>query len=346
MTDTATDSGSGNDSGLGNRDRRGDWRPPYLVNLPVIFAWPPKPWAALKWTFGFPGYLWPWNAVYLSIAVMSWFFLTPPLAEMQSLELWWIAIVWGRNMAFTVVLFGGLHLWLFTFKRQGIAYKYSTRPLAKDNKIFTFGNQTWDNVFWSLAGAVTVWTVYEVLTLWAYANDWLPYIDWETNPVWFVVFLMLIPAYREMHFYVIHRILHWKPLYDRFHELHHRNVIVGPWSGLSQHPVESIAYFSCVLLHFVVPSHPIHAMFTLHQAALTPAVGHLGFDRIVVRGGGEVPVNNYFHYLHHKYLECNYSGDGMPLLDKVFGTYHNGSDADHVRTEQRLAERAAARLRA
>ena len=33
----------------------------------------------------------------------------------------------------------------------------------------------------------------------------------------------------------------------------------------------------------------------------------------------------YMHYLHHKYFNVNYGGDGLVPFDRVFGTYHDGS---------------------
>ena len=37
-------------------------------------------------------------------------------------------------------------------------------------------------------------------------------------------------------------------------------------------------------------------------------------------------TGDYDHYLHHKYFECNYAGSTVNFLDKVFGTFHDGSD--------------------
>ena len=50
-------------------------------------------------------------------------------------------------------------------------------------------------------------------------------------------------------------------------------------------------------------------------------------------------MGTYGHYLHHKYFECNYGADGLPLLDIVFGTFHDGSDAATERMNKRLQER-------
>ena len=342
MTDTTVDgsaTGRAGGAGLGTRDKRGDWRPPYLIEPPAPMAWPPKPLGVVKWLLGFPGYLWPWNAAFLGIAAVAWFFLTPPLAAMQSFEIGWIAAVWARNLGLTVLVFGGFHLYFYILKGQGTDFKFTTRPLARDNKHFTFGNQVHDNMFWTLASGVTIWTAYEVVTLWLYANGLIPFINWETDPVWFVALLLLIPIFREFHFYVVHRLIHWKPLYDLAHALHHRNVNIGPWSGLSMHPIEHILYFSGVLVHWVVASHPLHAIFHLLHTGISPAQGHCGFDRIALGGGRELKIDNYYHYLHHKNFECNYSGDGFPLFDRLFGTYHDGSDEAQERMNRRLAAR-------
>ncbi|MEZ5669763.1 MAG: sterol desaturase family protein [Alphaproteobacteria bacterium] len=331
------------DATIGKRDKRGDWRPPYLLRLPALFAWPPQPLGVLKWLFGFPGYLWPWNALFLGVAMLSWFLLTPSLASMQTLEVGWIALILARNAALTALIVGGWHTYFYIFKRQGTAYKYTNRPLATDNDAFLFRNQVRDNMFWTFASGVPIWTAYEVLTLWFYANGWIPFVNWETNPVWFVVLLMLIPAIREMHFYWIHRLIHWAPLYRTVHHLHHRNVNIGPWTGLSMHPVEHLLYFSGVALHWVLASHPIHALFHMQHAAFSPSSGHCGFDRLSIgRGGKAVMIDNYFHYLHHQYFECNYSGDGMPVFDKVFGTFHDGSPAAQERMNARFIARAQA----
>lgn len=328
------------DTTLGVRDKRGDWRPPYQLKVPPIFEWPLRPLAIAKWLFGFPGYLWPWNTLYLGLALVTWFFLTPAMATMQSLEPGWIAIILGRNVGLTVLIVGAWHSYFYIFKRQGSDFKYTTRPLGKNNSTFMFGNQVHDNMFWTFASAVPIWTAYEVMTLWAYANGWLPFADMISNPVWFVVLLLLIPAIREVHFYAVHRLIHWPPLYKTVHHLHHRNVNIGPWSGLSMHPVEHLFYFSGALLHWIIPSHPIHVLFHLQHAALSPAQGHCGFDRVVVgRDGKGVEIGNYFHYLHHKYFECNYSGDGMPIFDKVFGTFHDGSEAATERMNRRVLGR-------
>ena len=103
-------------------------------------------------------------------------------------------------------------------------------------------------------------------------------VDWKSHPVYWALWLCAIPFWREFHFYWIHRAIHWPPLYRTVHYLHHKNINPGPWSGLAMHPVEHLLYFSVVLIHWVVPSHPIHFLFNAQHTALTPAGGHHGFE--------------------------------------------------------------------
>jgi sterol desaturase/sphingolipid hydroxylase (fatty acid hydroxylase superfamily) len=317
----------------GSRDDRGHWRPDYLLQIPPHWQWPPRLPALLKWLFQFPGYLWPWNLLYLVIPVVAWLYLTPSLATMQTFEAGWIGIVLARNLAITLLFFGAWHVYFYVIKKQKNDYKYNAEPPATGTRRFLFGNQVGDNIFWTLASGVTIWSAYEVITLWAYANGFLPYIDWETNPILFALVLLLVPLLRDVHFYLVHRLLHWRPLYKAAHYLHHRNVNIGPWSGMSMHPIEHLLYFSGVLLHWVIPSHPIHALYHLFHAGLSPAKGHCGFERIVA-GRNSLQLGNYFHYLHHTQFECNYGSDGMPILDKIFGSFHDGSEQAERRVKQ------------
>ena len=154
--------------------------------------------------------------------------------------------------------------------------------------------------------------------------------------------MLLIPTFRDLHFYLVHRLIHWPPLYHAVHKLHHNNVNPGPWSGLAMHPIEHLLYFSGVLIHWIVPSNPVHAIFHLAHAGLAPAPGHAGFDKIVVGEESAIDTHSYDHYLHHKYFECNYA-DGVIPLDKWFGTFHDGSSEAQERMDKRFMEQARRR---
>jgi len=104
------------------------------------------------------------------------------------------------------------------------------------------------------------------------------------------------------------------------------------------HPVEHVVYFSAVLIHWVVPSHPVHAMFNLFHAAMAPVPGHTGFEKIELGQAHTVDTNGQAHYLHHKYFEVNYADGAIPF-DRWFGSFHDGSPEAHAAMKTRLAAR-------
>ena len=316
---------------LGVRDAKGEWQPANLPQPSPMWDRPVRVKVILKAIFGHDGILWPKNLVYMGIAVVAWLFFTPSLERTATFQIGWIAEIYLRNVALLVLIAGGLHLRLYIKRTQGKKFKYNARWLAKKNRAFLFGNQTWDNMFWSLISGAGIWTAYEAVTLWMYGNGWLPRVEWRTPAGIAYCSLMMIAVLflRQMHFYWTHRWTHWKPLYKVAHYLHHRNVNIGPWSGLSMHPIEHLIYFSGVLLHWVIPSHPIHAVFHLLHTGLSPAAGHAGFSKFVVKDDKTFSNGGYFHYLHHRYFECNYGNEGVPL-DKWFGSFHDGSPAAHA----------------
>jgi sterol desaturase/sphingolipid hydroxylase (fatty acid hydroxylase superfamily) len=63
----------------------------------------------------------------------------------------------------------------------------------------------------------------------------------------------------------------------------------------------------------------------------------------VLHQGVAVKTHDFFHYLHHKYFECNYGADGVLPLDKWFGTFNDGTQASTDAMNKRLI--AAARKR-
>jgi sterol desaturase/sphingolipid hydroxylase (fatty acid hydroxylase superfamily) len=328
-----------NDADYGTRDRRGSWKPASLIEYPPVFVWPAQPMGFLKWLFGYPGYILPWNLFYALLAVFLWIYLAPPLDTMRTFAPGWIAQLFGLNVIMAVAFFGAFHFRLYRQKAQGTQFKYNPKWLDVGNPAFLFKNQTIDNMIWSIGSGLPIWTAYEAVTLWLFANGYIPFVSWESHPYYFVALMVLVPLIREVHFYLIHRMIHWPPLYRTVHKLHHKNVNPGPWSGLAMHPVEHLFYFSGALIHWIVPSHPIHAVFHLLHAGLSPAPGHTGFDKMVV-GDKLVDTECYAHYLHHKYFECNYADGAIPL-DKWFGSFHDGSDEAREAMMKRRVERAS-----
>ncbi len=327
------------ESRYGRRDQRGNWRPSEAITYPPVFVWPARPLAFLRWL---PEYILPWNLLYALIAILFWAHLSPPLEAMARLDASVIAFILVRNAALVFLFFGAWHLRLYVRKAQGTAFKFNPKWPDRDNKIFLFGNQTVDNIIWTFVSAVPIWTAYEVLTLWAFGNGYIPYLSFNDHPYLFMAVMVAVVPFREVHFYVVHRLIHWPPLYRMIHKLHHNNTNPGPWSGLAMHPGEHLLYFSSVLIHWIVPSHPVHALFNLVHLALSPAPGHVGFDKVVVGDDRVMGTHSHAHYLHHKYFRCNYADGAIPLY-KWFGSFHDGTDAAQEAMNARSRTQAAAK---
>lgn len=308
-------------------------RPDVPIAVSPIFAWPPQPKAIAIW-FRDRWFALAENSVLVGVALICWTWFQPPLEAMTDLSLGWIAQIWLRNMVLMIMVAGGLHLYFYTWRRQAERLKYDPRSLPLEGRSFTFKNQFWDNVFWTLASGVTFWTAYEVLMFWAMANGYAPVLFWSDNPVWFVLLFFLTPLWISFHFYWIHRALHWPPLYRLAHALHHRNTNVGPWSGLSMHPLEHLLFFSSILIHWIVAAHPIHILFHMQHQALTAATSHTGFENMLVKDKKRLALGTFHHQMHHRYFECNYGNLEVPW-DKWFGSFHDGSEASHEQMKER-----------
>ena len=211
--------------------RKGAWHHSPETPIPVspILEWPPRPLEWLKWISGY------WLAissitVIFVFACLIYAFFQPDTETMKQLSLGWVAQIWLRNVVLLTLVAGSMHFWFYSLSGQGKKLKFDHRTLAKNKAIYMFRDQTLDNIFWSIASGVSFWTFYEVMYFWAAANGVIPTIGLVGNPVWFVVWMLFIPAWSSFHFYWIHRLLQWAPLYRIAHAVHHRNINVGPWS--------------------------------------------------------------------------------------------------------------------
>lgn len=316
-----------------HHDREWNWRPKEPVRMSPLFKWPLKPHTIFNW-FAASWFALTERAAILILSIATWIWFQPAVERCRTFEFGWIAEMYARNLALMVLLAGGLHLYFYTFRKQGDRRQFDTRPLARDHRKFLFRDQVRDNMFWTLASGVTIWTGYEVVLMWGYANGYAPILFWENSPVWFVALFFLIPIWGSFHFYWIHRLLHWPPLYKAAHALHHRNINIGPWSGMSMHPLEHLLYLSGGLMHFVVLSHPVHLLFHMQLKALEAVTSHSGFETLLVKDKGRMRLGDFFHHLHHRYFECNYGALEMPW-DEWFGSFHDGTADATVRMKER-----------
>ncbi|MFN9233889.1 MAG: sterol desaturase family protein [Planctomyces sp.] len=239
------------------------WNHSTPVVFSPLFAWPPRPKAALL-TLTQRWFTLSRSVLFLAMAVLVHKYLLPVSEQMKSLAGSWVALVFLSNFLFMLIIAGSLHLFLFTFRLQGKQLKYDHRESHELSRKFTFHSQVRDNMFWSLVSGSTIWSIYEMLYFHGVARGAIPTVTLTEHPFAFVLWLLAMPIITSSHFYATHRLLHWPPLYRTVHRLHHRNIHIGPWSGMAMHPVEHAFYISSVLIHFIIQSHPVILLMHLY----------------------------------------------------------------------------------
>ena len=307
------------------KNQEWNYNPKIPIENNPLFSFPFMPKKIIRW------YVDMWapfsETVFCLIVAIIYLLLLPPIELFKNLNFNSILIIYLFNITIMLVVAGGLHLYFYTLKKQDDKLKYDSRSFS-NNKKFTFNKQVYDNMFWSLVSGVTIWTFYQILLLWSYANGLISKISFGVNPFLFLSIFFLIILFESIHFYFVHRLLHFKFFYKLFHHIHHRNINPGPWSGISMHPFEHLFYFSTVLIHFVIPSHPIHILFHFMIVTIGAVVGHCGFDGLVINKKNKIALGHFHHQLHHRYFECNYGTIETPI-DVLFKSFHDGtSDAN------------------
>jgi len=315
--------------------REWNFHPALPITMSPVFDLPAKPKAAVRWLIGTWTKLSP-PVSHMVFALLAYLLVWPTMTQIQTGGVDWMLQIYAVNLGAALILGTGLHLYLHTFSAQDARLKYDLRPMEKSAR-FTFGNQVWDNLFWSLVWGVPIWSAWMILYFYSAGQSWVPVLDsFGTSPIWFIAFFFVIRFWQSFHFYWIHRLIHRPILFKHVHHVHHRNINTGPWSGLSMHPVELLLYFSGIAIHFVLPSHPIHVIFHMFALSLGALYSHSGFAKLLIRDRETMKAGSFHHQLHHRYFECNYGSEEMPL-DRWFGSFHDGTPeaTNHVRARRK-----------
>lgn len=327
---------------FGTRNKRGDWSPSQPAQTAPLFVFPPQPLKLLKWL---PHYFLPYNVLWFGSALAWWYWVLPDPQVMQVLAWGWILKLLLVNCLAVFLFFGAFELRLYILRAQDNRFKYNGKwPSETRSPAFLFQRQNPDNMIRTFGTGLPIWTAIQVAILWTYANGFVPWLTFADHPVWLAVLALLVPVIHETHFFLLHRAIHWGPLYRHVHSVHHNSVNPSPWSSLSMHPVEQLGYLGVALWHLVLPSNPILALYQLHQAGFGAIPGHVGFDKVELTEDTAVDSHAYLHYLHHKYFDVNF-GDGLIPFDRWLGTFHDGSKEGEARM-QAAYERKKARLNA
>jgi sterol desaturase/sphingolipid hydroxylase (fatty acid hydroxylase superfamily) len=323
----------------GTRNKRGDFAPGRRLELSPFWA---SPFQASKLVDWIQGYLWPWTTLFLAIAFAYWAFVVPDTETLRTLSWGWPLALFAANWIGIFVFYGVFELRYYVQRKQERRFKFNNKfPSEQPSDVFWFKSQNIDNFLRTFFVSVPIGTAIEVLLLWAFANGTVPSLQWAQHPLAIVGLVLLVPLVQEVHFFFIHRAIHWGPLYRWVHSVHHNSVNPSPWSSMSMHPVESFVYFGVMFWTLVFLPHPFLVVYLFTLAGFGAIVGHIGFERLELGEERAQESHAYAHYLHHKYFEVNYCDNGILPLDHWFGSWHDGSPEGERLMQQRFREKKA-----
>ena len=151
------------------RDAKG-YEPDLPISVSTILDWPPRPLQTLR---HISLMMLPQGMLWVAMSAVVWNFFTPSMERMASLRPRWVLEIYLRNVVLFTLVAGTLHVALYVRQVQQQRYKYNRQWLSTTNRAFLWNNQTRDNIFWCLVSGCAVWSAYEALTMWFYANDWI-----------------------------------------------------------------------------------------------------------------------------------------------------------------------------
>lgn len=173
---------------------------------------------------------------------------------------------------------------------------------------------------WLSALSIAIFALQTAGVVWLIRHGALT-VDWHRSPWHLLWELPVLYLWNEVHFFVIHRALHFKPLYRSVHIWHHRSVITTPFSAYSFHPVESFLLGSVMPLALLLHAFSPWALLGLTVMSLILNVsGHLPYEEIHPRSKlfKHMLGHSRYHNRHHREFHTHYAFS-LVWLDRWFG---------------------------
>ncbi len=136
------------------------------------------------------------------------------------------------------------------------------------------------------------------------------------SPLNIITGLLLLTLWNEIHFFIVHRIMHLPFFMKRVHFVHHRSIIPTVYSVYSFHWFEALLLSTVpVTLAPFVPLAPLAIFLFPLVSVLLNYSGHCNF-RFGHGKGADWKLFGTYHHQHHSKGRRNY-GFASHLLDKL-----------------------------
>ena len=164
--------------------------------------------------------------------------------------------------------------------------------------------------------SILIFAAQAIGLVWALRNGWLD-ASWDRS-AWHLLWEMpVLYLWNELHFFAIHRVLHWPPLYRAVHVRHHRSVVTTPFSAYSFHPVESFLLGSVMPLGLLLhPFSPLALLGLTIMSLVLNVSGHLPHEQVRPAFAFLTPHSRY-HNRHHREFHTHFAFS-LALLDRWF----------------------------
>lgn len=146
---------------------------------------------------------------------------------------------------------------------------------------------------------------------------------WPTSLFLLLVQIIGFTVYYECYSYLVHRLLHSKKLI-KIHAVHHRSVVVSPWSAYSVHFIEALMIGMSAPFYMLFFDISLAVVFAFHLFGMVFTIAihsnlQLNSQNLIAR-----LINQYTHYHanHHRAVNVNF-GFINSLLDRIFKTRLN-----------------------
>ena len=97
------------------------------------------------------------RGIFRVLITALWLGIFPSMEEVAVGPGLWFAQILVINLTIMLCWAEGLHLFFYRYGEQGSFLQFSVNSMERHTK-FTFGDQVWDNMVWSIAWGVPIWT--------------------------------------------------------------------------------------------------------------------------------------------------------------------------------------------
>lgn len=232
-------------------------------------------------------------------------------------SLYYLAFDTGLNAAITffifflLLYFGGIALYraALYFLKKYYGFYAIQHNLRKGQIAFEIRHSLLSILVFSLQAIPLQYLVAQGYAQLSFGNAWV--LLWQ---------IPLLFLWNEIHFYLVHALLHRKWLMKRVHFLHHRSKEPTLFSVYSFHWFEAFLLGTVIFLPMTLYSFHIFAILSLPvMSILLNLMGHSNHEGPSAKDPEHISRFIFRHSMHHKWSNGNF-GFMLPYLDRLFNT--------------------------